>query len=169
MTQVWCSCINSNLCIFMFFSISWLLLSFVGYNYFLVKTFLKIIFREDCDYQWSRTQTGICSWLDSNCRKWIYWSWIQWCIYSTWKWGSTSLWILILFLSLFITFCSWEIFTNNQSYHLTSEICRCSVKSHCSLYFLLLQEVNKYLIFILFPFFLKKIMIPNLFLKRLAN
>ena len=47
--------------------------------------------REDCNHKWPCTQTGVCSRLDSNCRKWLYWSRIQWCVYCPWKWGIASL------------------------------------------------------------------------------
>jgi len=53
-------------------------------------------FREDCNYKWPCTQTGVCSWLDRNCRKWLYWSGIQWRVYCTWKWG-IAVFLLLVF------------------------------------------------------------------------
>jgi hypothetical protein len=52
-------------------------------------------FREDCNYKWPCTQTGVCSWLDRNCRKWLYWSGIQWRVYCAWKWGIAVFLLLV--------------------------------------------------------------------------
>jgi len=60
--------------------------------------------REDCNHKWPCTQTGVCSRLDSNCRKWLYWSRIQWCVYCPWKWG------IAFFSSMFFFSFSWGPF-----------------------------------------------------------
>ena len=56
----------------------------------LFPSYRLLLCRQDCIYEWSCAKTWVSSGLDSYRWKWLYWTWIQWCIHSSRKWGNAE-------------------------------------------------------------------------------